>query len=125
MVMIPSTSQSRRIGRTNDCVKTCHVEVWFLDLDTLSSDVSRGIDILSEDERRRASAFHADRTGRRFAECRARLKRILAFRSELALPVDRGYRCRSRFAFPLKMRSRSAAGSFNCSTNEFGYSISR
>ena len=81
MVMISSTSRSRRIGRTNDCVKTCHVEVWFLDLDALSSDASRGIDILSEDERQRASAFHADRTGRRFAECRARLRRILASRT--------------------------------------------
>src|SRR5258705_8166089 len=79
--MTPSTSQIRRIGRTNGRVKACHVEVWFLDLDAPSRDASRAIDILSEDERRRAAAFHAVRTGRRFAECRAHLRRILASRT--------------------------------------------
>jgi 4'-phosphopantetheinyl transferase len=81
--MTPSTSQIRRIGRTNDRVKVCHVEVWFLDLDAPSRDASRAIDILSEDERRRAAAFHAERNGRRFAECRAHLRRILASRTSL------------------------------------------
>jgi len=65
--MTPSTSEIRRIGRTKDRVKVCHVEVWFLDLDAPSRDASRAIDILSEDERRRAAAFHAERNGRRFA----------------------------------------------------------
>lgn len=65
--MTPSTSQIRRIGRTNDRVKLCHVEVWFLDLDAPS----------------RAAAFHAERNRRRFAECRAHLRRILASRTSL------------------------------------------
>jgi 4'-phosphopantetheinyl transferase len=52
--------------------------VWFLDLDALSSDISWAIEILSADERRRTAAFHAERARRRFAACRAALRRILA-----------------------------------------------
>jgi len=76
-------SQTRRIGRTNDGVKPRHVDVWFLDLDALSSDISWAIDILSADERRRAAAFHAERTSRRFAACRAGVRRILASRTSV------------------------------------------
>jgi len=79
--MTPSTPQIRRIGPKNDRVKTCHVEVWFLDLDAPSRAASSAIDILSEDERRRAAVFHAAHAGRRFAECRAHLRRILASRT--------------------------------------------
>jgi len=45
-----------------------------------------------------------------------------AFHVRHSQSVD--YRCRSFIAFPRKMRSRSAAGRFNCSTNALGCSMS-
>jgi 4'-phosphopantetheinyl transferase len=81
--MTPLTSPIRSIGNTNDGVKPCPVEVWFLDLDALSRDVSSAIDILSADELRRAAAFHAGQTGRRFVACRAGVRRILASRTSV------------------------------------------
>jgi 4'-phosphopantetheinyl transferase len=76
--MSSSTSEIGRIGCTNDGVKPCHVDVWFLDLDAPSSDLSLSLDVLSADERQRAATFRAERTGRRFAACRAGVRRILA-----------------------------------------------
>jgi 4'-phosphopantetheinyl transferase len=49
-----------------------------LDLDALSLYASTSDDVLSEDERARAAVFHSERSRRRFAACRAAVRRILA-----------------------------------------------